>query len=635
MLSRHMQLFGLVNDGYWKDVGNVEEYHLAHQDFFSGHLSLDIKLPRSKRGKATIYLGPNAKMADDVKCEGTVVLGDNARVESGGHLQNCIIGDSVRIGHDCAITNTIIWPNAKVGDHSSLTGAIVGYRAEIGMKVVVLDNAIISDDCTIGDSATIKADCKIWPSKTVDDGAIVSRSMVWGDKWNRELFTESKVTGLALTELSPEVAVRIGSAFGASLGRGSYVVTSRDGSDISRLLRRALMSGLLSAGVNVSDLETMPVPVMRFCLQKGRYAAGVYVRHNPEDFRQIDIIVFDGSGLDMPTNKLKKIERNYFGEDYERARLDEIGHLDTPQRVLDDYRSEFLAEIDIPLLRKTGFNIVIDHSNGSSSQIFPTLFTELGVTATEINATIDPRKFSTTAEANAKAMARLSAIVSSLKADVGFILNSAAEKLSVVDELGNAIDGQLLLLLVTELFLQNHRPRRIAVPVGASMGVEEIAQRHGVEVVRVANDHRAMMEAHLKGTAEFVGGTRGGFIFPGFQMGADAILGTVRILEMMAKSNVRLSSLRHQFEDLKRESTSVPCPWAKKGTVMRKLITDSSSKQRQLIDGVRVFEDGGWVLVAPDRLKAAFNILAESRSTEKVGILVDQYRQLVEQSQKA
>jgi len=393
------------------------------------------------------------------------------------------------------------------------------------------------------------------------------------------------------------------------------------------------MSGLLAAGVNVADLETQPIPVVRYGLTRGSYAAGIYVRHSPADFRLIDAIFFDGSGLDMPTAKLKKVERMYFGEDFERASLGDIGHLDQPQHVLEDYREDFLKSLDIDLIRKAGFKVVIDHSNGSSSQIFPTLSSELGVSAVELNANLNPRKFSTSPEEMAQAMVQLSAIVSSLKADIGFLLNPAAEKLTVVDELGQPVDPQLLLLIVLDLFLQLNKVRRVAVPVAASMGVEEIARDRGAEVIRVANDHLSMMEVMRRGEADFVGGTRGGFIFPGFQSGADAMFATCKILEMMAATRSRFGALRRQFEDLQRETISVPCPWSKKGTVMRHLIVNSQTRERQLVDGVRIRENGGWVLLIPDRETASFNIMAETRSREATQALVNRYRSLVEEWQ--
>ncbi len=633
MLSKNMRLYGKIMEGYWKDVGNVDEYRRAHFDFFDGNLHLDLKMETEQTDKALIYKGKNVHIEEEVVFSGKVVLGNDVYISKGAKLHNSVIGNRSRIGAHCDIKKSVIWSDCTIGAETVMRSSVVCNRVYIGDNVQLLDDVIVSDNCAIGKSATVKANCKIWPSKTVDAGAIVSTSIVWGEKWNRELFTNSKITGLALTEITPEMAVRLGAAFGAFLGQGSSVVTSRDASDTSRLLKRGLISGLLAAGVDVSDLETLPIPVVRYALHKGRYAAGIYVRHSPEDYRLIDAIFFDGSGLDMPTSKLKKVERMYFGEDFERASLDQIGHLEVHEQVLENYRQDFLNDIDVELIKKAGFKVIIDHSNGSSSQVFPTLFTELGISAVELNATLNPRKFSSSPEESTQAIVQLSSIVTSLNADVGFLLNPAAEKLTVVDERGKPIDSQLLLLIVTDLYCQTHRVKRIAVPVGASMGVEEIAREYGAEVVRVANDHLAMMEIYRTGNVDFVGGTKGGFIFPGFQMGADAMLAAVKILEMMAQTKTHLANHRKKFEHLHRQTISVPCPWAKKGTVMRKLITGSEEKRRQLIDGVRIFENGGWVLVIPDRLTAAFNILAESTSPEKTQELIRRYQALVEESQ--
>jgi mannose-1-phosphate guanylyltransferase/phosphomannomutase len=633
MLSKQMGLYGKIMSGYWKDVGNVDEYRRVHSDLYAGKVQLDLRAKKVNLGKGIVYQGKNVHIEEDVQFSDTVILGDDVVIEAGATLQNCTIGSRSRIGSGCQLKTTIIWPDTTVGPNSILSSAIVCSRSRLGQNVQLADNVIVSDDCVLGRSSTIKANCKIWPAKTVDEGAIVSSSMVWGEKWNRELFTDSKITGLALTEITPEMCVRLGAAFGASLGQGSSVVTSRDGSDISRLLRRALLSGLLASGVNVSDLEVTPIPVVRYALNKGKYSAGIYARHNPNDHRLLDIIIFDGTGLDMPTSKLKRIERNYFGEDFERASLDTIGHLDKPQRVIEDYRREFISEIDIDMIRKAGFKLVIDHGNGSSSQIFPSLFSRLGVTATELNAGLNPRKFSTSVEEQAQSIVQLSTIVVSLNADLGVALNPAAEKLTVVDEKGKPIDSQLLLLLVLDLYIRTHKPKSIAVPISASMAVEEIAQEHGIGVIRVASAHRAMMEARRELSAEFIGGTRGGFIFPGFQTGADAMLALAKILEMMARANTSFGELRQKYEHYVRKTVSVPCPWSKKGRVMRQLITDSSHKKRQLVDGVRVFEDSGWVLVAPDRFKASFNILAESKSKRETSTLINRYRVLVEECQ--
>jgi mannose-1-phosphate guanylyltransferase/phosphomannomutase len=628
-----MGLYGKIMRGYWRDVGNTTEYNRVHGDFFNGKLDFDLKFTRETLDGAELYLGKDVKIHDSVELSGRVVLGNGVTIDAKTSLHNCVIGDNSSVGHGAELTDSVVWSDSHIGAEVLMNNAIICTGARLGRSVQLLDNVIVSDGTTIGESATVKANVRIWPGKTVDAGALVSSSMVWGEKWNRELFTDSKITGLALTEITPEMGVSLGAAFGAFIGKGNSVIVSRDGSGTARLLKRSMVSGILAAGANVSDLEALPVPVMRFELQKGKYAAGIYIRHNPEDYRQIDLIFFDGDGLDLPSSKVKKVERMYFGEDFERASLDDIGHLETPQLVLEQYREKFLSTINQDIIRKAGFKVIIDHSFGSSSDIFPELFSQLGISAVELNATQNPRKFSITEDEQARSIEQLSTIVKSLKAHIGFHLNPAAEKLTVIGDEGYAIDKQILLLITVKLYLQTHNVKKIAVPVSASMGVEEIAKEHGVQVTRVANDHLAMMEIFRRGDVDFVGGTRGGFIFPGFQTGSDAMLAAVKILEMLAQTGSRLCDLRHEFERFERRTTAVPCPWSKRGRVMRMLITNTESKNRQLIDGVRVIEDNGWVLIYPDRRTATFNILAESTSSDHTAQLLDQYKAMVEESQ--
>jgi len=640
LLNEKRKLYGRITDGYWRDVGNVDEYRQVHFDFFEGKLPLFLEYPEIKKGEGVVHAAKNAIIEKDVNFKGKVVIGDGATVKSGTQLENCVIGNNTVVEASCALKKSIIWSDSVVGRESVLNEAIVCSRSKLGRNVELLEDVIVSDECTIGDSATIKANCKIWPGKTVDEGATVSNSLVWGEKWNRELFTDAKITGLALTEVTPELAVKIGSAFGAFLGHGNSVVTSRDASDISRLLKRGLLSGLLAAGINTADLEMMPLPVVRYRLQKGGFSAGIHLRQNPQNCRLIDIIFFDGTGLDMPSAKLKKVERLYIGEDYERVSLERIGRLSTPQYVLEDYQRDFISHIKVEVIREAGYKIVIDHSNGASSQIFPTIFSELGITAIELNASLSSRRPIAAGNEmkgtwDLSALSQVSSIVQTLKADMGFIVNSAAEKIVMIDETGEPIDDQLLLLIVTDLFLRLNKVDRIAVPVNASMGVEKIAQEFGVEVVRVADSHLAMMETSRSGKVGFVGGTKGGFIFPGFQHCSDAIISAVKILEMLTESKTTLAQARSNFKEYKIQSVSVPCPWSRKGTVMRKLISGSEDKKRELIDGVRIFDDSGWVLVTPDRDKASFNIIAESASDEKTLILINRYKKAVEEYQSS
>jgi len=634
MLEEKRPLFGYVTSSYWKDVGNLEEYATAHQDILNGKVKVEIDGNLLQKNGSSIWAGKNLKLGKDVKFEGTLILGNDCVIGSGSVLSDSVIGHAVKVGKETTISRSVIWRDTQIGSGVSMAESVVGNNAVIEDQVLLSENTIISEDTRIGYRAAIKANVKVWPAKEVESDSILSSSLVWGERWNRELFTDAKVIGLANVEVTPEFAVKLGAAFGAMLGKGSSVVVSRDAGRTSRMTNRALICGLLSTGVHVTDLRTLPIPVVRFELKSGGERGGIYVRISPLDRRETDIIFFNSGGLDLPTAKTKSVERLFFREDFRRAAPQETGKIVYPQRVIEAYRESFLKYVDSNVIRKAKFKVVVDYSNGGACEIFPAIFGALGCNVISLNAHLDPRRLFRSEEEVRQSMDQLCSIVRSIKADAGFLLDAGAEKIRAVDEKGEPIDNDLLLSIVTSLFLSSYPAKKIAVPVVASMGVEAIASEYGVRVIRVRNDHLAMMDAVTSLGVDFVGGTKGGFIFPGFQSGADAMFDVVKILELMAKNNRKLGEVGQEVDKYHLLRKNVPCPWSKKGEVMRKLMEFTQQRNRELIDGVRVLNDDSWVLVAPDRQKASFYVLAESEKKSTAQKQLQEYADRVAEWQQ-
>jgi mannose-1-phosphate guanylyltransferase/phosphomannomutase len=631
LLKRGESLFGYVAEGYWKDIGDVNEYFRCHQDILEGRLSLELDGNLLKRSEAQIWVGRNVEVGQEVEFQGTVIIGEEVKIKPHSKISNSVIGSGSDLGVGSVVNGSIIWRRAKIGDGVIINEAVVGNDSVLEEGVSLEVNAIVGDNCHLERGSQIKANVKLWPDKRVGAESIISSSLVWGEAWNRELFTDSKVSGTGNVELTPEFAAKLGAAFGAFLGKGSMVIASRDAGRSSRMVDRAIISGLLSAGVNVQDLRTLPIPVLRFVLRSGGESGGFHVRRSPVEDKSVDIIFFGGDGKDLPTSKCKAIERLFFREDFRRATVFETGAIDFPQRVIENYRQEFLKNIDIEAIRSARFKVVVDYSHGGATQVFPSIFSGLGLDLVSLNAYLDPSAHFRTEADFQQAIRQLASIGRSLGADVGFLLDAGAEKLSVVDEKGDFIASDRLLPIVTSLYLQSHQAQRIAVPVPASMGVDIIAGEYGVRVFRTRNDHLAMMEAMQAQEVDFVGGTKGGFIFPGFQLGTDAMFAVVKILELMAKSQTRLGEVGGRWSRLKMVKRRVPCPWVKKGRVMRQLLQFTAESKRELIDGVRVVEDDSWVLVIPDRREAFFEVIAESWEKRQAEELVESFsRRLLE-----
>lgn len=645
LLAAQSPLYGYVASGYWRDVGNLDQYFQVHRDLIAGKVALDFNLDHLDRPEARLFVGSQIKVDPSAEFSGVVIIQDNCTIGAGAKIANSVIGKGTKIAPEATVSGSIVWSNCAIGQRATLLECIVCNDSRIGAEATVQENAIISEHCQIGQRATIISGVKVWPSKTVEEAAVLNASLVWGAAWNRELFFDAKVSGLANMELTPEFAVKLGAALGAFLGEGATVITSRDASKVSRMINRAMICGLLATGVNVQDLRTMPIPVVRYELKSGRERGGIHVRHSPQDRRLLDIVFFDSGGQDLPTAKTRAVERLFLQEDFRRATLETIGHLDFPVRVLETYREDFLSRIDSELIQQARPKVVIDYSYGGASEVFPSIIGALGIDAISLNAYVDPRYLPVRSESFNFSSARpemseteptliqLSAIVRSLKADLGFHLDPEAERLTLIDETGEIISGNRLLLFMLNLYLRCCQTKSIAVPVVASMATEETASLYGTRVVRVRNDHLGMMEAVSQKQVDFVGGTRGGFIFSDFQPGVDAMFATVKVLEMLARVGKRPAEIKKELKNYPLLADEVPCDWGKKGTVMRHLMNHSSGKNRELIDGVRIIEEGAWVLVTPDRRKASFNIFVEATDQAKALALLAEYRTNVEKWQ--
>ncbi len=316
-------------------------------------------------------------------------------------------------------------------------------------------------------------------------------------------------------------------------------------------------------------------------------------------------------------------------EDFERAPMDEIGSLSFPHAGTDRYRDGLLESVDRDIVRKAGLKMVLDYAFGSASSIFPAVLGALGVEVIALNAYLDETRISKTAEEFGRSLQQLSNIVRTLGADLGVLLDTGGEKVFLVDEKGEILPGDLALALVSLLVMRTRPPGRIVVPITASRAVERMAEEHGFTVTRSRGTSRALTEAALAPDVAFVGEELGGLIFPTFHPAFDGMSAVVRVLEMMARLDVRLHQLTRAVPESHMVRLEVPCPDERKGAVMRRLIEATKHFKVELIEGVRVQMGEDWVAAIPDADRAIFHVVAEASDRDRAQRLADEYRERI------
>jgi len=630
LLEEGKPLYGYHTRDYWRDIGDPESYRQAHYDIFDGMVRVEIPGTKLDLVGRDVRVGQEVHVSDGVRFEGAVILGNNTRIGEGCYLKNCVLGSNCSLAPRARVVESVVWDNVLVGENAQVKGAVVCNNVKVGPGSVVEKGAVVAEGCTIGAGALVREGVMIWPSKVLEEGAVLADNLIWGEKWKKRLFENSMVRGITNMDLTPEFMAKLGVAYGSTLPKGSYILTGRDSFRASRMLKRAFIGGVLSAGVHVKDLRLIPEPVLRYKLQSFGEVGGVVFRQSRENPSVTEVCFYDTEGLDISATQEKGIERLFAREDFRRVHYSEPGGISDMPRVVDFYREGFLKALDREAVREARFRIVVDFAHGPASILLPELLGELGCDVVGINAYMEEKALSDEGRM-AHSLESLSKIVTALGAHGGFHISPSGEELILVDEEGRVYRGMEALMVVSSLVLASQGPGTLVMPVAAPGVLEDKALQKGFSFRRVPHGPRSITEACRKGGVVMGVSLEGGFVFPRFHYVFDAMFAMAKVLEMMAKSGLSLGRAREALPFTVYLHREVHCPWELKGTIMRRLSLEAADKEASFVDGIKIFfPDGAWVLLLPDQVNPVFHIYAEAQTQERATEVLERYLGLVE-----
>jgi mannose-1-phosphate guanylyltransferase/phosphomannomutase len=631
LLDRGAPIFGYVADAYWEDVGNFESYLKAQADVLSGRVQADIEGFERSPG---VWVAEGAEVDPDATLTGPLCIGDYAKIEAGAQLREyTVVGSNVVVKEGAFLHRAVVHNNVYLGTGTTLRGCVVGKNTDVMASARIEESAIVGDECVIEPEAYISAGVKIYPFKTIEAGAVVNASVIWESRGQRTLFGPRGVSGLVNVEITPELCVRLASAYASTLRKGSVVTTSRDASRAARALKRAVHGALNASAINVVDLEAQPLPVARFETARSEYSGGIALRTTPGDPQSIDIIFLDEQGADLSEGAQRKLERVFSRQEYRRAFPGEIAELTYPPRVIEGYTQELLRCVDMSGVRGAGLKVVADCAGGTVSLVLPGLLGRIGVDVLTVNNRLDEAS-PTQSLAQVRAdMHRLAELVSSARAAFGVRFDPVGERITLVDERGAMISDDRALLVVLDLIAAERRSGRVALPVTTTRVAEEVSRFHGVQVDWTPTSLYGLYEAAGADDVIFAADGRGGFVVPEFSRCIDGIAAFTRLLGLVARTRLPLSRIHARIPSAHLLKRSVPTPWAAKGIVMRTVVEAAGDRALDTTDGVRVIEpERGWVLVLPDPSDAVTHLWAEGTDGDAAQALLDEWAAVVDQA---
>jgi mannose-1-phosphate guanylyltransferase/phosphomannomutase len=626
LLEMGRPLYGCVLDGYWQDIGTLDQYRQANFDALDERVRLSIP---GIRLRGHIWLGEGVEVDALDQIEGPAYLGNYCRIAPDARVgPYSVLSSSVVLREGAMTTRSVVDSQTYVGRSAIVEGAIVGRSCDIRTHARVHEGAAIGDECTLGAESVVMPGVRIYPFKEVEAGTQVDRNVIWESRASAA-GSGSALSGLVNVDLTPETAVRLGMALGTALKRGSRVVASRAQQPACRLIKRALVAGITSTGVHVDDLRALPAAVNRHLLKSIGLEAGVHVRPGESDPEVVQIQIFESPGVAASPELEKEIMKHFSRQEFRRSSYEDLGELTFPSRAAESYVNDLLRTLDVDAIRARRFRVVVDYSYSSASLILPVVLGALEVETIGSHAHVagTPVRGSSPIRESIERTMRL---VPAVGADLGVVLDPSAERLYLVDERGEEVPTDRELLLFISLMSRNGRGGVVALPITATSLADRILEGTSLRVRRTPTSLAALTRAAAEEGTIFAGAPYGGFVFPSFLPAYDAMASVVHLLQLLAPLDRPLSELVAELPQSTLLHEEVRCPWALKGTVMRVLTERLKGRETDLLDGIKVLEETGWAQVVPDPDWPVVHLYAEGDTPEEAERLQRELRELVE-----
>ncbi len=601
LLSENRPLFGYVSSDYWCDVGDLDAYRHCHYDIFSGKAGVKLDACRLAPG---IYAEEGAVMEAGAVVLPPVLIGKNAHIKSGAKVDGyTVIGEGSVIEAGASIKRSVILDHVLVERNAQIRGSILCSHAHIGEGASLYEQSVIGEESRIGRDAVIKPGVRVWPSKAVGQGEILSQSLVWGTAKTPDLFTERGMRGAIGADLSPQCAEKLGSTIG-TLRKGRIGIAA-DGSPASLMLKYAVQSGIMATGQEVVDFGNQPLPITRSGVKVYGLSAAVHAAAR-ENTGFLEVIVPGGASLGA--EEMQKLQARFIREDFARSEAQSI----PPVTDAYEYKLYYLRQILKGTEKANGMRILAASASDWGRQLLTSAAAELGCTLICEEENITPL--------DTEKIRRFAERVPASGCAFGAILDELCESVLFIDERGRVIDLDLYGVLVSLLVMRKYKNARIFAAASAPTVIEELAARYGAAVIRTKDSPAARMQGLAGGDAD---------LEAQFILHFDGVGAVIRILDFLHRENTTLSALIDEIPPFYVRRREVQCTHGDKGRIMRTL--SEGAPETEKTEGVKFREKHGWVLILPDGEKAACRIIAHADREEYAAELTDIYNEKIKE----
>jgi phosphoglucosamine mutase len=418
--------------------------------------------------------------------------------------------------------------------------------------------------------------------------------------------------------MTAEVAMKVGMAAGMSFQRGKHrhrVVLGKDTRLSGYMIENAMVAGFCAAGMDVFLLGPIPTPAVAMLARSLRADIGVMISASHNPYSDNGIKLFGPDGYKLSDEIEGRIEAMLDEEiDIKLADTDALGRAKRVDGVHDRY-IEFAKRTLPRSMSLSGLRIVVDCANGAGYKVAPAALWELGADVVTIND--EPNGFNINQDCGSTHPENLQKKVYEVRADIGIALDGDADRVVIVDERGEIVDGDQIMAMIAESWNQSGRLAGggIVATVMSNLGLERFLGDIGLSLQRTKVGDRYVVE-HMRAHGFNIGGEQSGHIvLSDFSTTGDGLVSALQVLACIKRSNKPVSEVAKKFEPVPQVLKNVRFGGGKplENPVVKAAIDDARAR----------LGTSGRLVIRPSGTEPLIRVMAEADDPALVETIVD------------
>jgi phosphomannomutase len=405
-------------------------------------------------------------------------------------------------------------------------------------------------------------------------------------------------------DLTPEIAASLSQAFSTYVDGGSIALAT-DTRPSSIYLKHAAVSGLVATGAQVDDYAVLPTPILQWLIKQYDYSGGLSISGGHTSIDRNSLIFLNSEGGYLNPFELEEFFNLYHANVFSRKGFDRLGDC---RPAFDRVESYFEAVSGRPTPDTKRLRFAIDCSHGAAGRVLELFARRLNLDVIRLFCGVEGAS-ARVPEPNRANADILATVVRETRCDGGFLLNSDASRILMVDETGRIFSEELTLPLFTRIVLEREKTD-IVTTYSTSKTVDRIAEAYGAKVFRTDVGPPSVVQAALEVKASIGGEGSGSIVFTPFSLGYDAFLFIATIVQYLRTNSTALSAISAELTEPDVYKATIPLPASEIYASLEKLEKLYPNKTK-IKDGIYVEQGDAWLCIRASTTRPMIRVVGE------------------------